>query len=163
MARGKGRRTINGKQAAKQGLIQAELGERIDWLIRLRWLAVAGVLLTLWLSSNLLSILPRPLPLYIIAASIACYNTAFLLYAKKMHPRRESPTWFKAANIFANIQISLDLVALTLLIHFSGGAENPFVFYFIFHMIIASILLSPGATYLQATLATFLFTATVIL
>jgi hypothetical protein len=42
---------------------------------------------------------------------------------------------------------------LTYFVHFVGGLENPFIFYFIFHMVIASILLSQKAAYLQATSA----------
>jgi len=52
---------------------------------------------------------------------------------------------------------------LTVLIYFSGGAENPFIFYFIFHMIIASILLSTAASYFQATLAVVLFNLMLLL
>ena len=56
-----------------------------------------------------------------------------------------------------DFQISTDLVILTLLLHSSGGPENPLVFFFIFHMIIASVLLSVWESYLQATLAVLLF------
>jgi len=66
-------------------------------------------------------------------------------------------------NRIANAQISLDLLSLTALIHFSGGVENPFIFYFIFHMIIAGILLSRRASFLQATFAVSLFFSLVIL
>lgn len=138
-------------------LFQTELSERLNWFIRLRWLAVLGVLMTVWVASSLFSIIGHPFPLYVIAGSLAFCNALFLLYGRSIQPSRESPAWIKVGNRFANTQISLDLVVLTLLIHFSGGVENPFIFYFIFHMIIASILLSPKATYLQATLAIFLF------
>jgi signal transduction histidine kinase len=62
-----------------------------------------------------------------------------------------------------NFQISADLLLLTALLHFSGGIENPFVFYFTFHMIIASILLSPRESYFQATFAVLLFGLLVLL
>ena len=44
-----------------------------------------------------------------------------------------------------------------LLIHFTGGAENPFIFYFIFHTIISGVTLSRIASFLQTTLAVLLF------
>jgi signal transduction histidine kinase len=56
-----------------------------------------------------------------------------------------------------NFQVSADLLILTILLHFSGGIENPFVVYFMFHMIIASILLSERESYLQATFAVLIF------
>jgi signal transduction histidine kinase len=62
-----------------------------------------------------------------------------------------------------NFQISADLLILTVLLHFSGGIENPLVFYFIFHMIIASILLSVRESYLQATIAVLFFGLLILL
>ncbi|MHC4260875.1 MAG: sensor histidine kinase [Planctomycetota bacterium] len=62
-----------------------------------------------------------------------------------------------------NFQISADLLALTVLLHYSGGVENPFVFFFVFHVIIASILLSVRDSYLQATFAVLLFGLLILL
>lgn len=132
----------------------SELTERIRWLIRLRWFAVVGVFSLTGFTSVILHIVTDPIPLYIIGASIAAYNVLFLTYAGKLELKKD---WHKHEIRLANLQISVDLIFLALLIHFSGGAENPFVFYFIFHTIIASILLSKKETYLQATLAVFLF------
>jgi len=56
------------------------------------------------------------------------------------------------AATLASAQITVDLVALAALLHFSGGVENPFIFYSVFHVVIASVLLSRRATYLEATL-----------
>jgi hypothetical protein len=61
------------------------------------------------------------------------------------------------------VQIALDLIALTTLLHFAGGVENPFALFFVFHMIIASILLSPTASFLAALLASSLFAAMALL
>jgi signal transduction histidine kinase len=69
----------------------------------------------------------------------------------------------KAVKRIINVQICTDLLLLTALLHFSGGIENPLVFYFIFHMIIASILLSMRESYLQATFAVCLFGLLVLL
>ncbi|MFH1007300.1 MAG: HAMP domain-containing sensor histidine kinase [Candidatus Latescibacterota bacterium] len=117
--------------------------------------------MTVWLTSSLLDITVHPFPLYVVAGFLALCNVLFLLYGRSIGRSRERLDWARVGNRFANLQISVDLVALALLIHFSGGAENPFIFYFIFHMIIASILLSVKATYLQATLAVSLFGAIV--
>jgi signal transduction histidine kinase len=59
------------------------------------------------------------------------------------------------------IQIGLDWLAMTAIIHFSGGVESPALFYFFFHIIIAAILLSPRATFSYAATATLLVGATV--
>jgi signal transduction histidine kinase len=50
-----------------------------------------------------------------------------------------------------------DYIILAMLLHFSGGVENPCIIFFVFHMIIGSIILPPKNAYLLAGLATFLF------
>ena len=56
------------------------------------------------------------------------------------------------AATLASAQITVDLVAVAALVHYSGGLENPFIFYSVFHVVIASILLSRPATFLKAAL-----------
>ncbi len=132
--------------------------ERIYWLIRLRWIAAVGVFSVSFL-------LPRIFQgrldldfsaLYGIAGFLFCYNAGlfFTLSFLKKKKFIFSDRW---VNLFANIQIAVDLTCLIFLIHFSGGIENPFIFYFIFHMIIASILLTRRAAFSQATYAVTLF------
>ena len=127
----------------------------MHWLIRLRWIAAIGVAIAVAVATKLADI---PLPtnqLYLIAVIIFAYNLIFWAVARRI-PVDEQGTHLHQAMVFANIQISTDLVALAVLIQLSGGLENPFSFYFVFHVIIASILLSPRAAYLQATLAVLL-------
>jgi signal transduction histidine kinase len=152
----------------------AELAERIGWLIRLRWIAVIGVVCTLEVAHRVLGIALPLGPLYGVTAILALYNLVLTFVAKGlqraqrtgsdhrpgavshavlrvlwgMQLDREAPE----AAALANIQISIDLFLLAMLLHFSGGIENPFIIFFIFHIIIGSILLSPRATFVQATL-----------
>src|SRR3989338_10975581 len=140
---------MNKNTQADGGLV-----ERIRWLIRLRWIAVAGVLLAIAFSDRVLKLSLPVVPLYTTALAILIYNLAFSAISKKP---------YAAAYRMANLQIGLDLVSLAALIHFSGGIENPFIFYFLFHIIIASILLSRRASFMQATFAVFLFCLMVIL
>ena len=63
------------------------------------------------------------------------------------------------AATLASAQITVDLAAVAVLVHFSGGIENPFIFYSVFHVVIASILLSRPATFLKAALGFVLISA----
>src|SRR5574340_712413 len=56
-------------------------------------------------------------------------------------------------------QIGLDYVLISALVGYTGGIESPVIFYFIFHVIIAAILLSPRTTYFYATFAILLLAA----
>ena len=134
----------------KQLLPVRDLEKRILWLINLRWLAAIGLFLVLTGARYVLKMNLPFLMLYAGNLILILYNSLFFFY-------RDSKWGFKRAYFFANLQISLDLILLTYLIHFAGSYENPFIFSFIFHMVIASILLSNKAAYLQATLVVFLF------
>jgi len=147
---------------------ETELIERLDWQIRLRWWAVAGTAASLAVAWLLYG---DQLPmgwLACITLSIALYNTQFLLYARTLtaeavptsHVQRRVAGLGRAER-FACTQIVFDLVALTALLHFSGGVENPIAFFFVFHTIIASILLPRRVSFLVATLAVLLFGAVV--
>lgn len=133
---------------------QKELIKRQYWFIRLRWIAVAGLFITVALVKQVLKIPLLVFPLYTIAGMLATYNLMFFILLTRVERETSS---FSVVNRMANAQIGLDLLILTILIHFSGGIGNPFIFYFIFHMIIAGILLSRRAAFLQATFAALLF------
>jgi len=143
----------------------AEFIERLFWLIKLRWIAVAGVLLTILLSSLGFKFFLPLASLYTLSVSLAICNLVYIILIKRFGPacrmlesaQTDNDKSFKAVNWIINIQISFDLFILIALIHFSGGIENPFLFYSIFHMIIASIFLSRKESFLQATFATVLF------
>jgi PAS domain S-box-containing protein len=134
----------------------ARLVQRAYWLIKLRWIAIACVGIGTYFSSSVLAIELQDLAIYCIAALLALYNLTVLLLLNHMTKDNREVSE-QAIKRILNFQICADLVLLTLILHFSGGVENPFVFYFIFHMIIASILLSARESYLQATFAVLLF------
>jgi signal transduction histidine kinase len=143
-------------------LKSTNLIQRAAWLIKLRWVAIGALVAATLVASRLLSVyLPAP-ALYTIAGVLLVYN--FVLYdllrywtwaGREPPPRRIGGllTW----------QICADLLILTTILHFSGGLENPFLFFFAFHMMIASILRSRRQSYLLATLAVVLFGGLVIL
>jgi signal transduction histidine kinase len=54
------------------------------------------------------------------------------------------------------LQIVFDLMALAMLLYFAGFPQNPFLSFFVFHMIIAGMYLRGNLAYLVAALATFM-------
>ncbi len=156
--------------------VEEELVGRVAWQIQLRWFAALGVLAATWVASSILNIRLPLWPLYTVGLSILVYNALFRLYLER---RFSYPSWVKSSGYiysalfrfhlkrlekeaaataaifdrFAKVQTGLDWLAMILLVHFSGGVESPLLLYFIFHLILASILLSPLACYFFATLA----------
>lgn len=132
-----------------------QLENKVNWLIKLRWLAIIGVIVTAFAAHNIFGIPIRQDAIYYIAAFLACYNLAMLAVSKYIVWLDKQRTG--TIKILIDVQISIDLLALTVLLHYSGGIENPFVLFFVFHMIIASILLSIRESYLHVTLSVLLY------
>jgi len=140
---------------------EAELTERIHWFVRLRWLAAVGVVIATLGARWVLKALVPPDSLLVVALGIAGYNLLFSAWDRKLSAQGRGAIRWSHARVFANLQIAADLLCLGVLLHFSGGVENPVASFFAFHMIIASILLSREMAFAQATLATLVFAAVV--
>ncbi len=130
---------------------------RVTWFVQLRWLAVAGVFATILVARHALGLPVPGGPLYVLACLLFASNTCFHYWARRLDRIEDDALRLRKARVFANVQIGSDLVLLTLLLHFSGGVENPFSLFFVFHMVLASILLSAKDSYCQAMLALALF------
>ncbi len=133
-------------------MISSKLYRFALWLIRLRWLGVLCILLVTFVSSRILEIKVREHALYIVAAALLMLNILHLLWLMNIAKRKNRDA-ARPLRWLTNFQISTDFIILTLLLHFSGGIENPFIIYFIFHMVMASIVLSPWESYVQASFA----------
>lgn len=138
--------------------------EGARWLVSLRWLACAAVFAATWLTSFALPaltgvppLLATPLPLYVLACAMVAYNLLFYLGQRDVSAGEGNVD----RNIF--LQVTFDLVALTLLLYFAGLPRNPFLFYFVFHMIIAGMYLRGSAPYFFAALSTGMVGAVMLL
>lgn len=135
---------------------ETALLQRLRYSITFRWVAVVGVVVMTLFASYVFHIGFPTAPVYLIAACIAAYNLLFQFWVRRLAPKGGSPDLISRARRFATVESAIDLLALSVLLHFTGGIENPFLFYFIFHIIIASILLPYRTAYLLATLAILL-------
>ena len=134
-----------------------ELSGRISWFITLRWLAIAGLVAAVTAGRFLLAI-PLPLaPLYLGAGALSLYNAGVQVAERRLRSRGDRRDWQARAYRLARLQVFVDLSLLTYLLFFSGGLENPFAYYYIFHMILSGILLSRRSAYLVGCFAVLLF------
>ena len=137
------------------------LKERTDQLIQLRWGVVTGMLVLIFLADSLFpESLPMPV-LVVLALIITAYNAGFLWYAKRLHST-DGHDIEQLYLHFANIQLASDVVALTVVLHFTGGIENPFYLFYIVYVTAASVLMPRAYSYLYAGAASALFSMLVI-
>lgn len=121
----------------------------VAWLINLRWIAVAGVIILTYIMPLILKIEVRKLPLFCIAFALIVLNFLYVILLKRIETNPSHKPI--KINYLINIQIVLDILLLTIFLHHSGGVENPLIVYYIFHMIIASILLPKKNSYILTT------------
>ncbi|MBN2304822.1 MAG: HAMP domain-containing histidine kinase [Anaerolineae bacterium] len=125
-----------------------ELLQNTRLLITLRWVAGFGILLATLFSTWVLSIDLRMAPLLFIGISVLFYNV-LLLY---LFNRPDEPTVVYAQRI-AWGQIILDWLAMTALVHFTGGITSPALIYFVIHATLAGTVLLPWQSRILTVLA----------
>jgi signal transduction histidine kinase len=137
-------------------LEQAELNDRLQWFVRLRWLFG----FSLFAVGMVLSYFPfnevHGPTITVLGVIILAYNSLFWYvdrYFYKKHPEKLP----YGAPIAAHAQIICDLLVLTAVLHYSGGIENPFSAYYIFHIVIATFLLPTGSVFALAIAAIVMF------
>lgn len=144
---------------ANPGVTKRQLIRGNRWLIQLRWVASVGIVVATLLASGPLGYPVPARALLGLGVLVAAYN--LVLRLADDHLARGEGVSYRAAQVLANLQIALDLIALAWLIHLAGGIENPFAIYLLFHMIIAGVLLPPLAAFAQAALASALYAAVI--
>ena len=142
-------------------LREHELFHLLRWFVRVRWLflaALAVAILGAW------GVFRVELPLEkagAVGGIVLGYNVLFFVHHRRLHGRPVPR--LARSRTEATLQDGLDLIALTCLIHFAGGAETPFTGFYLFHAIVGSVLLSKREAWLVG-LATFgLFMSLVLL
>jgi signal transduction histidine kinase len=133
--------------------LEKELIESLSRFVSLRWIIVIGIFVTANFAKFALEIDLPIVPIFIVTFCILIFNIACLCFQKHV----------KSYERFANLQISVDWIALIFLVHYTGGTESPVIIYFIFHVIISAILLSEKKCYLQTSFALILITGLSIL
>lgn len=125
---------------------------RLRVFVTMRWLAVLGVLVATLVASLVFNIRLNTVPVYIICGLIALYNLGLFVQLRNIR-YGEPGSVIRQARNYSNLHIFLDLIALTAILHFTGGIENPFVFFYVFHIVLASIALNYRIVYVAATIA----------
>lgn len=125
-------------------LMRGVILEQLKWVISVRWLAVAGIMAAGLACQYLFPepLLKSSLPIYISGIILLVANFVYFFVS-----RRLDPDSVRMNIIFAMVQIKFDLIMLTVLLHFSGGVTNPFVLFYVFHVILATIILPRTKTF----------------
>jgi two-component system sensor histidine kinase RegB len=135
--------------------------ENAVWLVQLRWVAAIGQLLSVAVVQWVLAInLPlEPLLSLIGLTALTNLGLSGLLRWYRTHDQAHSDPlpfpWLPMATM------TLDLVALTGLLYWTGGLQNPFAYFYFVNLAVAGLILRPLLSWGLATVA--ILGATVLL
>ena len=147
---------ISGEKFAflKHNLLQS----RVSWSITLRWLAVSGYFIST-LVAKYVFFLPLPYEkIWLVLGLLAIINVIYYIIFKLF-----KEFTLQAEIIFLQIHIIVDLIFLTVLIHLSGGIENPIYLFYVFHVVLSSIIFPGWRPIFIATLVVILFSLLIYL
>ena len=119
------------------------------WFILMRWIAVGVSAGLVFFATQVAPVLPHDLwlPLAATVGALAASNVCYTLLLRRA-------IWNCQ---LVPVQIVIDLLLLAILLHYSGGIENPLSLLMVFHVIIAGIVLTPRICFLTAAIASTLY------
>lgn len=141
------------EQRTQAELIKPVLSQTLEaglWFVSLRWAATAGIIAAAF-AGPLLGYPINSLAVSLTGFALGLGNYALLRYGNSL--KAKPPLLEAPLNRFNRAQILLDWLALSVLIHFSGGLSSPCLFFFFFHIIITAILYHSHHIYGWAALA----------
>jgi signal transduction histidine kinase len=116
------------------------------WFVRIRWIALFILIISTYIVSHLFDISIQETKIFILSGILFVLNIAHNLILRRITKKKSSGVIQKIKKEI-HFQIMTDLIILTLIIHYSGGIENPLILFYFFHMIIASSIFSTRTSY----------------
>lgn len=115
---------------------------RLRWVTNLRWWAIGGALAVCLLAPSFFPVRYHLTRLMGGLLLLALLNALYLRVWKSTLRRVRNPVALaQRAKKHIHVQMVVDLCLLTLLLAASGGVENPFFMFYLFHVLVASIAL----------------------
>lgn len=120
----------------------------LRWMVALRWAAIAGQIATIWVVRWGMEV---SLPLVPLATIVGIEALTNGLVGVWLRGYRETPTALPVA------LLTVDVLALTALLYFTGGPHNPFNFLYLVYIALSAVVLRPSATWGLAALSVAAF------
>lgn len=114
-----------------------DLAINFSWLNRLRWGAILGQTLTVFIVDRWMAIHVPLVPLFGIIAIEALFNVSCTFWQNRRQVGERAIA----------VSLAFDVAFLTGLLFLSGGPFNPFSFLYLVHIALAAVVLSPRWTW----------------
>jgi len=137
----------------EHGLSPLEAAQLVRFrvFLTMRWFVILGIIASVLVATYGFGIRFPVQPVYIITAFMVVYNL-ILMYQLRSLEKLRPELVLRRINTYSIIHITLDIIAFTLMLHYTGGIENPFLFIIVLHIVGASTLLGRRSVFGIATL-----------
>lgn len=112
----------------------------IGWLIKLRWVAVVGQLLTIAGAELILGIDLLIWPLFVVIGLTVVSNLVLIIWFSRLSPALPAEAWRSFDNTLGWI-MTMDMLSLTTLLYVTGGPTNPFCLFFFVNLSLSAVVL----------------------
>jgi signal transduction histidine kinase len=137
----------------------ASLKERLAWLINLRWISILALLFCVPVGDTMFGFRIGFTEIINIAVILLAINILYFFVARHFPFRNEYQEL-----AFLELQILVDLLIISLVIHYSGGIGNPFYFLYLVQVILSGIIFPEKfLPYFNAIIAALLLTLWTVL
>ncbi|MCA9122786.1 MAG: HAMP domain-containing histidine kinase [Planctomycetaceae bacterium] len=123
-----------------------------SWLLRLRWVAVVGQLLTIAVARFAIQVDLETLSLLVVVGFTAISNVAFAYWLRTHTQLPEQVRVRRDPWVLAAV-MGVDLLSLTTLLFLSGGPANPFTIFFFVNLALAAVVLPTRSSWCLLLLA----------
>lgn len=120
------------------------------WLLRLRWFAVTGQLITITLAGRITG---WEIPFYRLVALVAVTAGSNLLFWVWLSRGGDRPGDRSGVRTIEWSLMAIDLMLLTAMLELSGGVDNPFCFFYFVNVAVGAVVLDVAAAWSLALLA----------
>lgn len=141
----------------EEGELRERMRTDLAWLVQLRAVASVGVA-AVGLLAGWVGWIEDAQPVVAMAGLMVLYNFGFYLWHQR-DSAVASAERFRAAVL---VQLTADISALTALLHFSGGVENPFAVFYVFHMAIGATVLDRERAWLGGVVGAAFYGALIL-
>ena len=111
-----------------------------SWLIKLRWVAVVGQVLTILGTIGLFKIQLSAVWLLVTAIAVTAASNLLLMYWYSSWTKQESPN--TPSNLVLGLVLLMDLFSMTALLYVTGGPNNPFSLFFFVNVSLSALVLN---------------------
>jgi signal transduction histidine kinase len=146
-------------------ILEDNSGEWMKRLIRIRWMMAFSTLIIILLANYLL---PHNIHFFAILTPIIvliCFNIILSIYSRTIKSTNISSKQYtlKQYTFVAHLQIILDILFLTVFLHFLGGLETHFFFFYLIYIVIAGFLFERRMSFIYVGLANLIFLGLLLL